>query len=1720
MSLFLSDQPAGFIVCASFPSRGGLIHNPMRIPVFVPRLFSAFGGIAALHASPLITEFMAINDSSLEDEDGEFSDWIEIHNPDESAINLSGWHLTDDPSDLTKWTFPAVTVQPGTFLIVFASDKDRENPAGELHTNFRLSGGGEFLALVMPDGLTTTTSFAPYPQQVADVGYGLNFSLQENVVLSQGHPMSVHVPDAVSGPALGQDWWLLDYAEGEQGETWGTSSSGVGFGSNYLGLIGTGGDLSASMLDVNSSVYLRSEFVLNSLDEIDGLTLRLNYDDGFVAYLNGEEVAQANVPSGGGAPESGLVALYDFEGDLDDDADEFTNGSGVASDDLTAFGSGTYQAGVVGQAVRISAGGFQRLLASDSNDLDLAPNWTLEAFVRPDSGNTGEWDRFWTKWGDGSNDWHWTFRGANNGLDLFINNSINILNQGATAAVPLNQWSHIAMVGNQAEGTITAWLNGVEVGSATWQPVSGGGGSMSFGNFESVANGLQFSGLIDEAAIWKVALTPAQLAAHAAAISSSPATSAEAYGLTPLGVTSGLDWRSSALVDRPDSDALEPVEIDLSSRLSLLQNGTNVLAIHGLNASDNADHFLISPELDLPTLSAQPATAAYLPDASPGRPNPSSTSNLGPIVGEIVHTPLLPGSGDNITITAPVTESLNSLGSVNLVYRVNFGAEQTLPMSLAPTGEYSATIPSSAFDSSDMVRWRIVAIDSEGEETQAPAYLDPDATPQYEGTVISADEISSDLAVFHWFVESPSAAETGSGTRASVFFNGEFYDNVFVRIRGDTARSWPKKSYKFDFNDGFDFRFDPDLPRVDEINVNTTYTDKSYSRTLLAYETFRDAGSPYSISFPLRVQQNGEFYSVALFVEQPDRDYLRRNNLGDEGALYKAKANSVQGVGAFNRPATSGMEKKNRRDEDFSDLQSLIDSLALTGDDLDHYLFDNIDLPSVVNNLAANVVIQNIDRTVKNFYLHRDTAGTGEWMILPWDVDLSFGPNALNTNAIVTSEDIGNNSSHPFMGTSSKPYTSLWNGLIDAIIDRPDTREMFLRRLGTLSQGFLNSNYYDDRLDQLALTMGPDVALDRARWGNSAHFPGTTLPLDGEIDRIRNEYLPGRRNHLFQFHGGTGGSGLVLLPESSAVTALVPRDGSLGSSWQLSGYDDSAWLSGVNAVGYERSASQTYTNLLGLDLLSSSIPAALRIDSDGDNLNDNNSCYLRYRFNLTDRNVVEFLKLRVKYDDGFVAFLNGSQIAARNSPIPLLWNSEASGQNPDGEAVVFEDIDVMAFKSLLLDGENILAVQAMNRGSNSSDMLFSMTLIDESFGSGSGVGIPGSTPLAPPIQFGAIDFNPASGVQDEEFIELINPNSVAVDLTDWQLSGGVEITLKPGTVIPAGGSLYLSPDSNFFRARASAPTGGEGNFVQGPYEGHLSNLGEILTLSNPQGDVITETMSGSDPSDTQLFLVVSEVHYHPAGDPGEEFIELTNISASVTLDLTGVSFVDGVNFDFSGVLAPGARILVVRNLVAFESKYGSDLPVVGQFANSTNLNNDGETIKLEDALSGTIAEFTYNDNTPWPESADGAGASLVLINPSAMPDPDLATNWRPSAFAGGNPGGTDSRRFVGDPNADLNGNGVGDLVDHFLFEDSSPRLVTGNQGVSFTFDRDLQADDVDFEVEISTDLVNWTDGSAIFEVVDVNDPGDGRRSLTFFAGPESLPDEKLFVRLKVSLSPR
>jgi len=88
-----------------------------------------------------------------------------------APLSLEGYSLSDEADDPSAWKFPARMIEPGEYLVVFASGKNRVSPSGELHTTFRLSASGGYLGFSGPSGMLT--EFSPiYPEQSDDVSFG------------------------------------------------------------------------------------------------------------------------------------------------------------------------------------------------------------------------------------------------------------------------------------------------------------------------------------------------------------------------------------------------------------------------------------------------------------------------------------------------------------------------------------------------------------------------------------------------------------------------------------------------------------------------------------------------------------------------------------------------------------------------------------------------------------------------------------------------------------------------------------------------------------------------------------------------------------------------------------------------------------------------------------------------------------------------------------------------------------------------------------------------------------------------------------------------------------------------------------------------------------------------------------------------------------------------------------------------------------------------------------------------------------------------------------------------------------------------------------------------------------------------------------------------------------------------------------------------------------
>ncbi len=144
----------------------------------------------------------------------------------------------------------------------------------------------------------------------------------------------------------------------------------------------------------------------------------------------------------------------------------------------------------------------------------------------------------------------------------------------------------------------------------------------------------------------------------------------------------------------------------------------------------------------------------------------------------------------------------------------------------------------------------------------------------------------------------------------------------------------------------------------------------------------------------------------------------------------------------------------------------------------------------------------------------------------------------------------------------------------------------------------------------------------------------------------------------------------TLLGESVPVRALVPDNANLGLTWTEMNFDDSSWLSGTTGVGYERGSG--YDPFFGLDL--DSPPGG---QTATPMFGENETVYIRVPFEITtDLSQYDSIRLRMMYDDGFVAYINDTEVASANAPTNLDYNSGALAIHDDGAAVHFVDFDI------------------------------------------------------------------------------------------------------------------------------------------------------------------------------------------------------------------------------------------------------------------------------------------------------------------------------------------------------------------------------------------------------------------------------------------------------------
>ncbi len=1436
-------------------------------------------------APPVITEIMARNDSVLLDEDGEASDWIEVHNPNPEPLSLADHHLSDDRLEPEQWTFPgAVTLPPFGYVVVFASGKNRLG--AELHTNFRLAGDGDYLSLAGPDGVLQ--EFDPFPRQLPDVAYGFISSPQTETLLEPDAPLRYIAPT----PEI-WNWFTRNYDD----DDWNEGVAPLGFDEGPAPRLPVPITDSVSQFrDIQGFGGWRYGYWLASADA-DGVFQTNDFAEFHPVSWTGDrwvEGAPLELNASGGHPRTdrrvqwavrrwlssheGRVRIY---GTLDN--------PGGAGDGVTGR--------IFVDGVEVFAAAVDGARQDYSVEVDLVEGAIVDLALDPNGDQEGDGSLFTAEIevpgrgldalgptvADAAADWSaagaqgtagWTYG--------YYDETADADDYGAEdfELFPEAFWNGTLFAWSPVEAPVTrvgrdvAHPNGIANGGvihwamrrwtsdvegnlllrwtmAMADPTGGG----VFGRVFHEGHEVDFVGLAgdDLAGVERLVVIPdvqigdridfaidpagddvgddlgfTATLSQALDLNSVIATPVETPGAfiripfeLPPGhlpgalrlsmryddgfvawlngevvafsnMPGGLVWNSPATEDRAASASLVPEIFPVQGTLF---QGRNMLALQALDAAD--ERFLIEATLEQVRVGLE-EQGRYLPVPTPGADN-LVPDDHGPLVIELTRDPEV-SDADPIEVSATVVEVSAPLAEVTLVYRVMF--EPEIPVPMQADGEtFRAEIPPDPAGPGQMVRWYLLATDQEGRTTREPPFEAPLDSEEYYGTAIP-DGVVTELPVLRWFVQNPAGANNNGGTRSSLWWRGELYDNVKFDLHGQSTRGFPKKSHDIDFNRDHRFELREDIRRVKDVNMLTNWADKSKLRNTIAYELFADAEADHHLAFHIRVERNSAFYALYEFVEDPDDRWLTRMGYPEPvGALYKM-------YNRFDR--VSGVEKKTRKFEGNADLQAIVEGIRLDPEARRIFIYDNVDFARMANYLAASFLTSAVDCCHKNYYAYRDTEGTGEWWMLPWDVDLSFGrvwtgsyfdDRMYTENRLFIGRDIGAS-----------------NVLLRALYEIPEFVEIYLRRTRSLADALVQppgpppeALRLENRVAELHDYILADADLDNASWPTWGEVQTVTQGVDIMI----NEYLGPRRQYIYGTLASYPAADHLLFSGEAGATLgrwSVPTEDD--PAWLEADFDDSLWPEEPMGLGYE-DEPDAFAELLVTRARPQDVdPAAT-------------SLQVRVPF-ITDVTTAA-LTLRMKYDDGFIAWIDGVEVARSHYEGEAAWDGNAL-DHPAEEGVLFEDF---ALGGGLPPGEHLLAIQVWNTSALSGDLLVLPELID----------VHEAIERVLPEAQGKVvveiqEVEVSADAPERAYVLLANPAPTAIDITNYRLEGE-EVTHRftPGTAIPANGTLYVAGDAKAFRARPEGPSGGQGLLVQGNWVGTLTE--GPLAVVDPEGTPVS-----------------------------------------------------------------------------------------------------------------------------------------------------------------------------------------------------------------------------------------------------------------------------------------
>jgi hypothetical protein len=558
--------------------------------------------------------------------------------------------------------------------------------------------------------------------------------------------------------------------------------------------------------------------------------------------------------------------------------------------------------------------------------------------------------------------------------------------------------------------------------------------------------------------------------------------------------------------------------------------------------------------------------------------------------------------------------------------------------------------------------------------------------------------------------------------------------------------------------------------------------------------------------------------------------------------------------------------------------------------------------------------------------------------------------------------------------------------------------------VGNLDNGGEILALYNDEGDLIARVHYEDGGA----WASSPDGLGPTLEL---VDPLAQADVPHNWQASRILNGTAGGENSTLRGEIPVVsqTEIIGEAEfwrylkgagleDYPASWKTEGFDDSDWEEGRTGIGYADGDDRTEL----LDMQGSYVSIAAR------------KTFSMSQAEIDEAGDITFL---LDFDDGFVAYLNGMELARAN--VDGVIGEDVRADQPANGSHEAGDFEVFGVsKDLLQDGPNVLAVQVHNATLDSSDLSFiPMLVIREQPPSQ-----PGGGPTEAPVVINEVKATEAGG---GGFIELYNRSSELLALDGYVLedSGGVSRFTLPGASFlatgewlpildaqlgfdPALGETYvlLEPDGRTYvdALRTEAGEPGENGYSFGRFpDGDNDTFVMTVPTVGFENTVILEAR-----------IVINEFYFHPPYvAPGgtcladcsdlEQWIELHN-RGNTSVNLAGWSLTRAVTYNFGNVVMPAQSYLIVAasrtNFLASNPAVNPSI-VVGGWQQA--LAHSSDIINLRDDLGNLVDHVKYGDGKPlndeepkdevddgtyrgseWPPEADGTGRTVELIHPA------------------------------------------------------------------------------------------------------------------------------------------